>query len=89
MIEGRVKIHRLGYLVPHPIKSAFGKFEEFFFTYETVLFSIVCILTPTQLSLHLENLKNSLFTCEAVLFSIVFDVKIKGSKKNYGTLLHQ
>ena len=30
--------------------------------------------TPTQLILHLENLKNFLFTCEAVLFSIVFDV---------------
>ena len=40
------------------------------------------ILTPTQLSLHdLENLKNFLFTCKAVLFSVVFDVYIQGFKK--------
>ena len=34
------------------------------------------ILTPTQLSLHLGNLKNFLLTCEAVLFSVVFVVNI-------------
>ena len=41
MIEGGGQDTPAGYLDPHPIKSAFGKFEEFLFTCEAVLFSNV------------------------------------------------
>ena len=41
MIGVGVKIPQLGYLDSHPVKSAFGKFEEFLLTCDAVLVSIV------------------------------------------------
>ena len=103
-----VKIPRLGYLDPHPVKSAFGKFEDFLFTCEAVLFSIVfeeifrdltkpielCYIScqlkgvgsrypgylryldPHPVKSAFGKFEDFLFTYEAVLFSIVFDVNI-------------